>query len=43
MRSAAVQVTTIAWVVAQVKGIPVEELVKAAWENSLRVFWPDRL
>ncbi|KAG7529955.1 hypothetical protein FFLO_05311 [Filobasidium floriforme] len=42
-RNEPADVTTIAWVVAQVKGIPVDELAKAAWENSLRVFWPDRL
>ena len=37
------QVTTIAWVVAAVKGVSVEQVTEAAWNNSLQVFWPDAL
>lgn len=31
----------IAWVVAQVKGVPVEEVAAAAWDNSRRMFFRD--
>ncbi|KAK4686202.1 TatD DNase family protein, partial [Tremellales sp. Uapishka_1] len=35
------EVVTIAHVVAKVKGISVEELAERAWENSIRLFWPE--
>lgn len=31
----------IAWVVAQVKGVPVEDVAAAAWRNSRRMFFGD--
>lgn len=33
-----VGITHVAWVVARVKGISVEELAEAAWRNSIRMF-----
>lgn len=33
-----VGITHVAWVVARVKGISVEELAEAAWRNSVRMF-----
>lgn len=33
-----VGITHVAWVVARVKGVSVEELAEAAWRNSIRMF-----
>lgn len=35
------EVRVIAHIVAAVRGIPLEELARAVWDNSLRLFWPD--
>lgn len=32
------EIGKVAWVVAGVKGVPVEEVVEAAWRNSVRMF-----
>lgn len=32
----------MAYVVARVMGREVEDVVRAAWENTVRVFFPDR-
>jgi TatD DNase family protein len=34
-------VKLIALVVAGIKGISVEEVAEAAWQNSLKLFYPD--
>lgn len=36
------QVTAVAYVVAQAMGLPVEQVARAAWENTVRVFFPHR-
>ena len=38
----ALQITAVAYVVAKAIGKPVEEVAKAAWENTARVFFPHR-
>lgn len=37
------QVRVIAHIVASIKGIPIEEVAEAAYENSLRLFWPSEV
>lgn len=37
-----VQIGAVAYVVAQVMGKPVEQVVQAAWENTVKVFFPHR-
>ena len=32
------EIAKVAWVVARVKGVPVEEVVEAAWRNSIAMF-----
>lgn len=32
---------SVAYVVAQVKGVSVEELAEAAWKNTMDVFFPE--
>jgi TatD DNase family protein len=34
-------ISHVAFIVAGLKGISVEEVAKAAWENSRRMFWPE--
>lgn len=37
-RNEPVTITHVAHVIASVKGIPVEEVCRAAWDNSIRMF-----
>ncbi|KAI5453828.1 hypothetical protein NCC49_005638 [Naganishia albida] len=41
-RNEPADVTSVAYVVARVMGREVEDVVRAAWENTVRVFFPDR-
>jgi TatD DNase family protein len=34
-------ISHVAFIIAGLKGISVEEVAKAAWENSRRMFWPE--
>ena len=36
------EVGIIAHVVARIKGVSMEEIAEAAWENTLRLFYPER-
>jgi Tat protein secretion system quality control protein TatD with DNase activity len=36
------KIGAVAYVVAQVMGKPVEQVVQAAWENTVKVFFPHR-
>ncbi|ORY34938.1 hypothetical protein BCR39DRAFT_515713 [Naematelia encephala] len=36
-----VEVITIAHVIAAIKGISIEQVAQAAWDNSTRLFWPE--
>lgn len=39
-RNEPAEVVTIAHIVASIRGLPVEEVAKAAWENTMKVFFP---
>jgi TatD DNase family protein len=39
-RNEPISIGAVAWVIAQVKGVPFEEVVEAAWRNTVELFGP---